>query len=114
MLRRALLGSVIAASFSLNGCGWSPLYADPETVPADAELRGIRIAPEGTAVRNPSFDVTPAELITAIVTEEGAIRQPFDGALREAMDRRDARREAAREAKRPYAIPQATPIGSAF
>jgi LPS-assembly lipoprotein len=45
LARRALLGSVIAASFSLNGCGWSPLYADPETVPADAELRGIRIAP---------------------------------------------------------------------
>ena len=78
------------------------------------ELRGVRIAPEGTAVRNPSFDVTPAELITAIVTEEGALRQPFDGALRAAMDRRDARREAARDAKRPYAIPQATPIGSAF
>lgn len=57
-----------------------------------SEIRGIRIAPEGTAVRNPSFDVTPAELITAIVTEEGALRAPFGPALRAAMDRRDARR----------------------
>lgn len=57
-----------------------------------SEIRGLRIAPEGTAVRNPSFDVTPAELITAIVTEEGALRAPFGPALKAAMDRRDARR----------------------
>jgi methylthioribose-1-phosphate isomerase len=64
------------------------------------EIRGMRIAPEGTAVRNPAFDVTPAELITAIVTEEGVLRAPFGPALRAAMDRRDARRAAAK----PYAI----------
>jgi methylthioribose-1-phosphate isomerase len=58
-------------------------------------IRGVRIAPEGTAVRNPSFDVTPAELISAIVTEQGTLRAPFGPALREAMDRRDARRGAA-------------------
>ena len=61
-----------------------------------SEIRGLKIAPEGTAVRNPSFDVTPAELITAIVTEEGALRAPFGPALRAAMDRRDARRAASR------------------
>jgi methylthioribose-1-phosphate isomerase len=32
------------------------------------------IAPEGVAVENPAFDVTPAELITAIITEKGAFR----------------------------------------
>jgi methylthioribose-1-phosphate isomerase len=58
-------------------------------------IRGIRIAPEGTAVRNPAFDVTPTELITWIVTDEGALRAPFGPALREAMNRRDARRAAA-------------------
>ena len=58
-------------------------------------IRGNRIAPEGTAVRNPSFDVTPAELISAIVTEEGALVAPYESALREAMERRDARRAAA-------------------
>ncbi|MEA2673932.1 MAG: methylthioribose-phosphate isomerase [Chloroflexota bacterium] len=56
------------------------------------DIRGVRIAPEGTAVRNPSFDVTPAELITAIVTEEGALRAPFGPALREARATREARR----------------------
>ena len=62
------------------------------------DIRGIRIAPEGTPVRNPSFDVTPAELITAIVTEEGALRAPFGPALRDAMARRSARRTAAGQA----------------
>jgi methylthioribose-1-phosphate isomerase len=67
-----------------------------EDRPADevAVIRGQRIAPAGTAVRNPSFDVTPAELISAIVTEEGALRAPYGAALRDAMDRRDARRPA--------------------
>ena len=37
---------------------------------------GRRIAPEGTAVYNPAFDVTPAGLIAAIVTERGIIRNP--------------------------------------
>ena len=64
------------------------------------EIRGIRIAPAGTEVRNPAFDVTPAELITAIVTEEGVLKPPFAKALRAAMDRRDARRAA----DRPYRI----------
>ena len=61
-------------------------------------VRGMRIAPEGTAVRNPSFDVTPADLIGAIVTEEGVLRAPFGAELRAAMDRREARREAGRAA----------------
>jgi len=64
------------------------------------EVRGTRIAPAGTPVRNPAFDVTPAELITAIVTEEGVVKPPFGEGLRAAMDRRDARRAA----DRPYPI----------
>ena len=37
---------------------------------------GKRTAPEGVAVYNPAFDVTPAELVTAIVTEVGVIEAP--------------------------------------
>ncbi len=44
-------------------------------------LRGVAIAPPGTEVRNPSFDVTPAELITGIVTEEGVVSAPFASGL---------------------------------
>jgi methylthioribose-1-phosphate isomerase len=37
---------------------------------------GRRLAPERTRARNPAFDVTPAHLITALVTERGVIRTP--------------------------------------
>src|SRR3954470_4528985 len=37
---------------------------------------GVPVAPPGTAVRNPAFDVTPAELVTALVTERGIAAPP--------------------------------------
>jgi methylthioribose-1-phosphate isomerase len=37
-------------------------------------VRGVRTAPAGTAAINPAFDVTPAELITAVVTERRVVR----------------------------------------
>ncbi|HEX5614614.1 MAG TPA: S-methyl-5-thioribose-1-phosphate isomerase [Acidimicrobiia bacterium] len=44
-------------------------------------LGGRRIAPEGVAVHNPAFDVTPARLVSAIVTEVGVARRPFRRSL---------------------------------
>jgi methylthioribose-1-phosphate isomerase len=38
---------------------------------------GRRTAPEGVQVYNPAFDVTPAELVTALITEVGIVRPPF-------------------------------------
>ena len=38
-------------------------------------------APKGIDIYNPAFDVTPAELITAIVTEKGIVLPPFDAGL---------------------------------
>ncbi len=58
-------------------------------------IRGQRIAPEGTAVRNPSFDITPAALITGIVSDEGVLHAPYGPALAAAMAGRDARRRDA-------------------
>ncbi len=43
----------------------------PEEV---THIRGQRIAPEGVRVANPAFDVTPARLVTAIITEKGVFR----------------------------------------
>lgn len=43
---------------------------------------GNRTAPEGVEVYNPAFDVTPHELVTAIVTEFGIARPPFATPLR--------------------------------
>ncbi len=38
---------------------------------------GLEIAPEGIKVINPAFDVTPAELVSAIITDKGIIRPPY-------------------------------------
>jgi len=52
-----------------------------------SEIGGVRIAPEGVRAANPAFDVTPADLVVAIVTEAGIVRAPFGPALAELMGR---------------------------
>ncbi len=52
---------------------------DPTEV---TEFRGVPCAPLGFPALNPAFDVTPASYITAIVTEKGIIRPPYDEGLR--------------------------------
>jgi methylthioribose-1-phosphate isomerase len=39
-------------------------------------VQGQRLAPQGVEAWNPSFDVTPAELVDAIVTEKGVVTAP--------------------------------------
>jgi len=41
-------------------------------------IEGMQIMPEGVKALNPAFDVTPAGLITAIITEHGVLKPPFD------------------------------------
>jgi methylthioribose-1-phosphate isomerase len=48
-------------------------------------LFGRPAAPEGAAVANPAFDVTPARLVSAIVTEAGVHRPPYERSLRAAL-----------------------------
>jgi methylthioribose-1-phosphate isomerase len=43
---------------------------------------GKPVAPAGTAVQNPAFDVTPARYVTAIITERGVARAPYEESLR--------------------------------
>jgi len=49
-----------------------------EERPADevTGYRDLRWAPEGVKVRNPAFDVTPAELVTALICEKGVLHHP--------------------------------------
>jgi len=44
---------------------------------------GVAVAPEGTAVQNPAFDVTPHRYVTAIITERGVARAPYEQSLKE-------------------------------
>ena len=48
------------------------------------------MAPAGIKVYNPAFDITDNELITAIITEYGIARAPYDVSLREIMDEKEA------------------------
>ncbi len=52
---------------------------DPREV---THIRDQRLAPEGIQVHNPAFDVTPHELIAAIITDKGVARPPYDVSLR--------------------------------
>jgi methylthioribose-1-phosphate isomerase len=45
-------------------------------------VQGVRMAPEGIAVCNPAFDVTPNRYVTAIITEKGVARAPYYESLR--------------------------------
>jgi methylthioribose-1-phosphate isomerase len=44
-------------------------------------VQGVPVAPEGTAVANPAFDVTPNRYVTAIITERGVARAPYSETL---------------------------------
>jgi methylthioribose-1-phosphate isomerase len=79
LARRHRLPFYVAAPTST----FDPDIADGSAIPIEERAasevtgyRGVRWAPEGVAVRNPAFDVTPAELISAIVCEKGVIREP--------------------------------------
>jgi len=45
------------------------------------EFAGQAITPKGMSVSNPAFDVTPAELVTAIITEQGIAKSPYQKSL---------------------------------
>ncbi|HZN85581.1 MAG TPA: S-methyl-5-thioribose-1-phosphate isomerase [Burkholderiales bacterium] len=79
LARRHALPFYVAAPLSSFDPGITDGSAIPiEERPADevTGYRGTRWAPNGVAVRNPAFDVTPADLITAIICEKGVVRAP--------------------------------------
>ena len=46
-------------------------------------IKDHQLAPDGVGVQNPAFDVTPNELITAIITDKGVARAPYVSSLRD-------------------------------
>jgi methylthioribose-1-phosphate isomerase len=79
LARRHALPFYVAAPLS----SFDPKMADGSAIPIEERpgdevtgYRGQRWAPQGVAVRNPAFDVTPAELISAIVCEKGVVQAP--------------------------------------
>ena len=80
LARRALVGWVIALPLLLDGCGWTPLYADAATGPADADLRAVRVAPISERIGqklaialrnslNPAGEPTPQRYILSMTLQ---------------------------------------------
>ena len=75
----------VAAPFSTVDLETSDGDAIPIELRPEAEVAcfgGVRIAPAGVAIANPAFDVTPSCYVTALITERGLIRAPYDEGLR--------------------------------
>ena len=49
-------------------------------------IREYQLAPDGVGVHNPAFDVTPNHLITAIITDKGVARPPYDETLKQLFE----------------------------
>lgn len=49
-------------------------------------IKDIQLSPEGISVSNYAFDVTPNDLVTAIITEKGVARAPYTESLRKQFD----------------------------
>lgn len=84
MARRFLVPFYVAAPFSTVDFG----IASGREIPIEeraseevTEFAGARTAPIGAEVYNPAFDVTPAPLVDAIITEAGVARPPLGPAL---------------------------------
>lgn len=73
-------------------CPWSTIdLATPtgDSIPIEQRAAeevthhgGKQLTPHGVGIENPAFDVTPARYVTAIITEKGILRQPYEEALR--------------------------------
>jgi methylthioribose-1-phosphate isomerase len=61
-----------------NGGGIPIEQRDPREI---THFAGKTVTPKGVSVFNPAFDVTPAELVTAIITERGVARPPYRRSL---------------------------------
>lgn len=70
----------VAAPFSTV----DPSLASGDEIPIEERsgeevtcIEGVRVAPEGVAVANPAFDVTPSRYVAGIITERGILKPPF-------------------------------------
>jgi methylthioribose-1-phosphate isomerase len=66
---------------------------DGSTIPIEqrnarevTHIAGKQMVPDGVSVENPAFDVTPAKYVSAIITERGIARAPYEESLRRLAD----------------------------
>lgn len=69
------------SSFDLSLASGEEIEVEERGGEEVTQLHGISLAPDGIGVLNPAFDITPASLVTAIITEDGIIGYPDRAAL---------------------------------
>ena len=69
------------SSIDFNCPGGESIPIEQRSEKELTEFAGRRITPRGVGIFNPAFDVTPAELVSAIITERGIARAPFAESL---------------------------------
>ncbi|QHW30668.1 S-methyl-5-thioribose-1-phosphate isomerase [Paenibacillus rhizovicinus] len=74
------------STIDLNTPSGSEIPIEERNAEEITEGFGKRTAPAGVKVYNPAFDVTPHEYVTAIITEKGIIRPPFNVNLKALFD----------------------------
>jgi methylthioribose-1-phosphate isomerase len=78
-------GPMTTVDLSINSGDNIPIELRPED--EVSIINGKKILPEGVAVANPAFDVTPAKYITAIITDRGVAVAPYQQSLAELSKR---------------------------
>jgi methylthioribose-1-phosphate isomerase len=84
MARRHNVPFYVAAplsSIDLDCAGGNQIPIEQRPSKEISEFAGKQLTPKGVNIFNPAFDVTPAELVTAIITERGVAYPPFGKSL---------------------------------
>jgi methylthioribose-1-phosphate isomerase len=56
---------------------WRKVKIEERAAEEVKKIQGVSISPEGVSVFNPAFDVTPPDLVSAIICEKGILRKPY-------------------------------------
>ena len=73
------------SSFDPEAAGGADIEVEQRPAAEVSTLAGRAVAPAGAAVWNPAFDVTPAALVTAFITDAGVLRPPFRQSIAAAL-----------------------------
>jgi len=77
------------SSFDPEAADGSRIVIEQRPAAEVSTVAGSRLAPEAAGVWNPAFDVTPAELVTAFITDAGVLRPPFGTSIAAALATRE-------------------------
>ena len=73
-----------ASTFDLE-TDWSNVIIEERSADEICKIGGKRIAPKKIKIFNPAFDMTPPEIVTAIITEKGVLEPDFKKSISESI-----------------------------